>query len=210
MSRSAIAFVTVGTLLGSLGVAMSPAPAEAQRTSSSAGPSPSPSPKPRAPYSGTLVPVPSKTRAPYSGTLVSGHAEAARTSSLTDEPVKVFTPQDNTYVGSDDVGRLEASYTYRASYETSTFSWRFSADPSYCTAATLVGPFTADVYNNGGLVPRTHYSKPGVNPCYGFHAAYTNDKINDRGNYQLRGNFKIRTPTGVKLGAFTFDFRITH
>jgi hypothetical protein len=53
------------------------------------------------------------------------------------------------------------------------------------------------------------YSKPNVSACNGFHAAFTNGKINDHGNYQLRGNFKIQTPTGVKLGGFTFDFRIT-
>lgn len=59
------------------------------------------------------------------------------------------------------------------------------------------------------MVPNTHYSKAGVSACYGFHAAYTTGKINDRGNYQLLANFKIRTPTGVKLGSVVFNFRVS-
>lgn len=160
--------------------------------------------------SGVPVPSPSPTKKPFTGSLTPVPGKPTEASiKADDQPIKLFTPQDNTYSGTIPLGRIEAAYTYRATYETSTFSWRFNADKSYCTTATLIGPLTADVYNNGGKVPGTHYSKPDVSPCYGFHSTATTGKINDRGNYQLIGNFKIQTPTGAKLGNFIFFFQIT-
>ncbi|CAO5163234.1 hypothetical protein FAIPA1_230023 [Frankia sp. AiPs1] len=57
-----------------------------------------------------------------------------------------------------------------------------------CEGGVLQGQAVANIYNNGGLVPATHYSKAGVSPCYGFHASFPgNRKINNKGNYQLSG-----------------------
>lgn len=71
----------------------------------------------------------------------------------------------------------------------------------------------SNIYNNGGLVPGTHYSKVGVSACYGFHAAFKNGKINTRGKYQLRGTikWKLETPwwTAHFTISFTFNFIIT-
>jgi hypothetical protein len=117
-----------------------------------------------------------------------------------------FTPQKSTFSGTDADGTLESSYNYNTS--PGTFGWRYEVNPALCAGGTGATA-SSDVYNNGGLVPNTHYSKIGVTPCYGFHASFANNKINTKGNYQLRGTIKWRDGDATLTLTFTFNFIIT-
>jgi hypothetical protein len=142
---------------------------------------------------------------PARSTTLSAHARLAAI------PVEAFgghtfTPQNPNYSASDTNGRIEASYNYGTS--PGTFSWRYQVNPAICAGGASASA-TSDIYNNGGLVPNTHYSKVGVTPCYGFHASFTTSKINTKGNYQLRGEIKWRDGDATLTLDFTFDFIIT-
>jgi hypothetical protein len=119
---------------------------------------------------------------------------------------KVFTPQNSTFRGADADGTLEASYNYHTS--PGTFGWRYEVNPALC-AGGEGATVTSNIYNNGGLVPNTHYSKIGVTPCYGFHASFATNKINTKGNYQLRGTIRWRDGDATLTLSFTFNFIIT-
>jgi hypothetical protein len=117
-----------------------------------------------------------------------------------------FTPQKSTFSATDTDGTIEASYNYNTS--PGTFAWRYQVNPALC-AGGEGATATSDIYNNGGLVPSTHYSKVGVTPCYGFHASFANNKINTKGNYQLRGTIKWTDGDATLTLTFTFSFVIT-
>lgn len=118
---------------------------------------------------------------------------------------KTFTPQSSTYSQSDSNGRLEASYNYHEGI----FGWRYEVNPALCRGGTGAVA-TADIYNRGGLIPNTHYSKIDKSPCYGFHAAFQNPKINQKGNYQLRGIVKWREGNATLTLTFRFNFLIAY
>lgn len=121
---------------------------------------------------------------------------------------KAFTPQANTFSQSDANGRLEAAYNYAAP---TTFSWRYNVNSALCGGGVLQGQTVANIYNNGGLVPATHYSKAGVSPCYGFHASFPgNKKINNKGNYQLSGGLTWKKGNATYRLGFVFNFVITY
>lgn len=120
---------------------------------------------------------------------------------------KTFTPQSNTFSDTDTHARLESAYNYSSP---GTYSWRFDVNTALCTGGTLQGLMTANVYNNGGLVPNTHYSKGGVSPCNGFHSMYPgNSKINTKGNYELSGGLTWKKGNATYNLDFTFTFIIT-
>lgn len=116
-----------------------------------------------------------------------------------------FTPDHPTFSATDQNGRLEASYDFQSA--PGIFSWRYEVNPAICAGGTGATA-SADVYNNGGLVPNTHYSKVGVTPCYGFHASYKTQKINNKGNYQLRGTIRWRDGNATLTLNFTFNFTV--
>ncbi|MCK9923808.1 hypothetical protein MXD61_18375 [Frankia sp. AgPm24] len=121
---------------------------------------------------------------------------------------KVFTPQARTFAQSDKNGSLQAAYNYESP---GTFSWRYNVNSALCQGGVLVGQAVANIYNNGGLVPATHYSKTGVSPCYGFHASFPgNKKINNKGNYQLSGGLTWKRGNATYNLGFVFNFTITY
>lgn len=115
--RTVLAALALATVFGSSNTAM----AKTLRESAADPPISFPLPLPL-PF---LTPSPPSPKSPYTGTLNPPPEEPARTAVIGDEPtVKLFTPQDQdrTYSGSDYVGRFEAAYTFRATYDKSTFS----------------------------------------------------------------------------------------
>jgi RHS repeat-associated protein len=109
----------------------------------------------------------------------------------------IFSPWRSTYRFDDPNGILESAYNFHTS--PGTYSWRYQVQPALCLGGEGAA-LNSDVYNNGGLVPGTHYSKVAVSPCYGFHGAFANPKINYKGNYQLRGVVRlIRCGMGVPV-----------
>jgi hypothetical protein len=120
---------------------------------------------------------------------------------------KNFTPQSNTFSAKDSDGNMQAKYNY---VSPGTFSWRYTVASGLCTGATLQGLAVANVYNNGGLVPNTHYSKGGVSPCYGFHSSYPgNTKINTKGNYELSGGLTFKKGKTTYNLDFVLRFDVT-
>lgn len=123
---------------------------------------------------------------------------------------KAFTPQGlgSTFAATDANGTLQAAYKYSSP---TTFSWRYNVNPDLCAGGVLQGGVVANIYNNGGLVPATHYSKAGVSPCYGFHASFPgNTKINSKGNYQLSGALTWKKGNATYNLGFVFNFVITY